>query len=42
MLGVGTRVIPGDGTVPGVGARFETGEADAEMGGVGDEVVLFN
>lgn len=38
MLGVGTRVIPGDGIVlPGVEARFVAG-----IGGVGDEVVPFN
>lgn len=41
MLGVGTLVIPGDGTGPGVGVLLGIGDADADIGGVGDDVTVF-
>lgn len=41
MLGVGTLVITGDGADPGVGVLLGIGDADADIGGVGEDVTVF-
>lgn len=40
VLGVGTLVIPGEGANPGVGVLLGIGDAEADIGGVGDDVFI--
>lgn len=37
VFGVGTLVIPGEGADPGVGVLLGMGDAEADIGGVGDD-----